>query len=284
MEPISHFVLRSFVGTFHNPYIYQFVLYIFKTKHFYIIVTISHILGIDISKDIEQITSGVPFTPSKASEILVPEQEVRFFLSTKQKKNVTISKSNIEPVEASKPVKVIIHGWTENASYHGNDYYKRITDAYLEKSDFNIITVDWDKPAHKNYITSSASTQGVGRHVGNLLEKIHTEKKVELKDIHIIGHSLGAHVAGFAAKRVTQLARSKIWQVTGLDPAGPLFETPPEPKQNRLSDTDASIVEVVHTDGGVFGFLTPLGTVDFYPNGGVPTQPNCNPLDNGKNS
>ena len=35
-------------------------------------------------------------------------------------------------------------------------------------------------------------------------------------------------------------------------------------------------VDVIHTDGGNFGFLSPLGHADFYPNGGTPVQPGCN--------
>ena len=58
---------------------------------------------------------------------------------------------------------------------------------------------------------------------------------------HLIGFSLGAHVAGFAGERVQGLGR-----ITGLDPAGPnyLYTSPAA----RLDPTDAKIVDVYHTD------------------------------------
>lgn len=201
-------------------------------------------------------------------------------MSTKQKKNVTITQNNISAVEPSKPVKVIIHGWTESSD--SNEYYKPLTDAFLKKGDFNIITVNWSKPAHDSYPVSVVNTRGVGYRVGNLLVKIHKEKKVDVKDIHIIGHSLGAQVAGFAAKQFKKSVGTKVRHVTGLDAAGPLYETPPVPKISRLNDDDAEIVDCIHTDGGVFGYLKPLGTIDFYPNGGVPVQPGCDAIKDSK--
>lgn len=43
------------------------------------------------------------------------------------------------------------------------------------------------------------------------------------KDVHIIGHSLGAHVAGFAGTKVFEDTGERLERITGLDPAGPYF-------------------------------------------------------------
>lgn len=93
--------------------------------------------------------------------------------------------------------------------------------------------------------------------------------------IHFIGHSLGSHVAGFAAKKVKELTGSQIRLITALDPAGPEFEVPMRDKTSRISDDDANIVEAIHTNIGVNGFKRPIGTIDFYVNGGGPLQPGC---------
>lgn len=99
---------------------------------------------------------------------------------------------------------------------------------------------------------------------------------IPLKKFHILGHSLGAHVAGFAGKEVFRRLGKKIGRVTGLDAAGPLFEMPvPVDEDTRLSKRDAEFVDCVHTDGGIFGMTKAIAHVDFYPNGGVPRQPGC---------
>lgn len=114
-----------------------------------------------------------------------------------------------------------------------------------------------------------------GKLVGDAIVKINKEKGVDFKQFHLIGHSLGAHVVGFAGQEVVKSAGTKLKWVTGLDPAGPLFEVPIEPKNNRLSDDDGDVVEIIHSDGGILGFHNSLGTIDFYPNGGRYIQPNC---------
>ena len=58
----------------------------------------------------------------------------------------------------------------------------------------------------------------------------------------------------------------------GLDPALPLFTL--GNKDARLDKHDARHVEVIHTCGGYLGFASPLGHIDFYPNGGT-RQPGC---------
>ncbi|XP_011634020.1 pancreatic lipase-related protein 2 isoform X2 [Pogonomyrmex barbatus] len=64
-----------------------------------------------------------------------------------------------------------------------------------------------------------------------------------------------------------------IGRITGLDPAYPLYMNTGE--EGHLTWADAVFVDVIHTDGGNFGFPSPLGHVDFYPNGGVRRQPGC---------
>jgi len=62
------------------------------------------------------------------------------------------------------------------------------------------------------------------------------------KHVHLIGHSLGAHTAGYAGERIEGLGR-----ITGLDPAEPYFQG--MPSHSRLDPSDAQLVDVIHTDG-----------------------------------
>ena len=69
----------------------------------------------------------------------------------------------------------------------------------------------------------------------------------------------------------------RLYRITGLDPAGPLFED--EPADLRLDPSDACYVDVIHTDAHPWttsglGIIQTCGHVDFYPNGGY-NQPGC---------
>ena len=65
-------------------------------------------------------------------------------------------------------------------------------------------------------------------------------------DFHIIGHSLGAHIAGYTGEYIQQMTEEKIGRISGLDPAGPMFQD--MPTFVRLDPSDAQFVDVIHTD------------------------------------
>ena len=67
-----------------------------------------------------------------------------------------------------------------------------------------------------------------------------------IEDFHIIGHSLGAQIAGYAGERIQKLTNRKIGRISGLDPASPLFED--MPTFVRLDPSDAIFVDVIHSD------------------------------------
>lgn len=136
-----------------------------------------------------------------------------------------------------------------------------------------MIVVGWGALAADVYPMAANNTRRVGEFLGDFLEFLNRESNLEYKDVHISGHSLGSHVAGFAGAYLD----GRIGRITGLDPASPLFETFPgivDP-EFRLDPTDAQFVDVIHTSGPAFGFLAPLGHADFYPNNGKFPQPGC---------
>ncbi|KAG8039694.1 hypothetical protein G9C98_000423 [Cotesia typhae] len=97
---------------------------------------------------------------------------------------------------------------------------------------------------------------------------------LKLNDVHLIGHSLGAHIAGYAGEKL----HGKIGRISGLDPAMPDFEK--MPIHVRLDSTDAKLVDVIHTDSlriVRLGIYQPCGHLDFYPNDGD-DQPGCSEL------
>ncbi|XP_034950778.1 pancreatic triacylglycerol lipase isoform X3 [Chelonus insularis] len=165
--------------------------------------------------------------------------------------------------------KFITHGWKSSALAVGPTNLKN---AYLKKGDYNVILVDWEPLASNTwYLGPMKNTEKVGAEAGKFIDYLISETGLSLDNIHFLGHSLGAHVAGNAGYSVTS---GKISRITGLDPALPGFHAL-STKDNRLDSSDAQFVDVIHSCGGILGFLQPLGTVDFYPNGGVAIQPGC---------
>ncbi|XP_070500867.1 pancreatic triacylglycerol lipase-like [Chironomus tepperi] len=157
------------------------------------------------------------------------------------------------------------------------DFVQDIKDAYLKIAgyDYNIIVVDWKESASDNvYIDSVYATKTIGEFVGHVINHMHAEHDVDLSDVHIIGYSLGAHVAGIAGSVFQSLSGKSVGRITGLDPAFPYFED--TSKINTILDSsDADFVDVIHTCAGMLGHDENLGHVDFYPNGGTQVQPGC---------
>lgn len=92
---------------------------------------------------------------------------------------------------------------------------------------------------------AAANTQLVGKQIANLINHINQNLNFEPKDYHLIGFSLGAHIAGFAGSGIKNISR-----ITGLDPASPLFEG--YSIRARLDPSDAIFVDVIHSNGDSF--------------------------------
>ncbi|XP_063220701.1 lipase member H-B-like [Bacillus rossius redtenbacheri] len=164
-------------------------------------------------------------------------------------------------------LKLVIHGWIANSNF-----LDAIREAYIASGeDCNIVMVDWSKGSEDLlYNEARDRAVSVGERTAALLEFL-VSKGLGLSNIHLVGHSLGAHAAGVAGNRMKS---GKVGRITGLDPAAPLYSA--ESVTDRLDSTDAAYVDVIHTCGGVLGWADPLGHSDFYPNGGTMVQPGCN--------
>ncbi len=135
-------------------------------------------------------------------------------------------------------------------------------DELLKKEDLNIFLVDWQN--HASGIDYFRAVYNV-RLVAKEINKFIKEAFISSNKTHCIGHSLGAHICGYVGKEI------KLKRISGLDPAGPMFG---QKSSERLDKTDAEFVDVIHSDS-TLGFNSPIGHVDFYPNGGS-SQPGCN--------
>merc|ERR1719270_1097721 len=219
---------------------------------------------------------------SRPINLLPLDREVvntQFLLSTRDQLVATrLDLKDAQMVEdagfkGDRPTKIIIHGFLDTGQ---EAWVKDMTSALLDAEDCNVIAIDWGGGSLPLYSQAAANTRLVGLEVANLIVVLVEEHQAYSGDFHIIGHSLGAHIAGYAGERIPGLGR-----ISGLDPAEPLFQgMPPEV---RLDPGDAKFVDVIHTDSkefykGGLGMEQPVGHVDFYPNGGK-AQPGCSFLD-----
>ncbi|RZF32030.1 hypothetical protein LSTR_LSTR007108 [Laodelphax striatellus] len=173
------------------------------------------------------------------------------------------------------PTKMLVHGYKGS----GMDYAARaIAGLWLKLENCNVILVDWEKgAAGPSYAVAAANTQLVGRQLALLLSDM-TSLGTQATHIHVIGFSLGAHIAGFAGRAIQQRGML-LGRITGLDPASPLFRQHLKASLPPLTTSDAHFVDIVHTDSARvwsngFGLFNALGHVDFFPNGGR-DQPGC---------
>ncbi|XP_076272392.1 pancreatic triacylglycerol lipase-like [Rhynchophorus ferrugineus] len=163
------------------------------------------------------------------------------------------------------PTVFIIHGWMN--SYQSGVNTDIIT-PLLAYDNVNIISVDWSSYSFLLYTLARLNVPNVGKTVGYFIESMLSNYDYSADDIVVVGHSLGAHVAGIAGKKLN----GTLGVIVGLDPAGPLFFE--SDTSGRLNVGDAQYVEAIHTDGSLFGVNYDVGNIDFWPNGGY-VQPDC---------
>uniref|UniRef100_A0A803V6V3 Lipase I n=1 Tax=Ficedula albicollis TaxID=59894 RepID=A0A803V6V3_FICAL len=199
------------------------------------------------------------------------ELHVQLLLYTRENQDCSerLTEHNItasEYLNTTKKTVFVIHGFRPTGSppaWLGD--MKRLL---LSVEDINLIIVDWNRGATTvNYRTAVENCRKVAEILKNYVDQM-LVGGASLDSMHMIGVSLGAHIAGFVGQKYD----GKLGRITGLDPAGPLFTG--EPPEHRLDPTDAQFVDVIHSDIDVLGFKKPLGTIDFYPNGGM-DQPGC---------
>lgn len=222
---------------------------------------------------------------SSSSESIVEDVFISLYTNEKPYDPIHLTKnSNLKDypeVNPSNPWKFFIHGWTTSPST--SPWYETHKDNYFKDGSYNVVYVDWSKPGNQSYIQSVINAKGCGKVFAELILNLAQNNCVELKNIHLISHSLGSQMAAFAAKEIYSVLREKIGRHTAHDPARPLFETPwLLPENLRLSKNDAEFVDVIHTDSGNYGMITAIGHVDFYPNGGKRFQPGCENDDDSK--
>ncbi|CAK9794737.1 Phospholipase A1 [Anthophora plagiata] len=206
-------------------------------------------------------------------------ESVSYFLYTRDKpygKEIRMDDEYI-PMRADKKVAFLIHGFISEAN--NSNYFELIT-AWLKKDDINIFSLDWSDAACRSSLSfTNLFTYGsavdnipvVSRYLTNFTVVLVHKYGVKVNEIVVVGHSLGAHIAGFFGKHIQDIFQQKYKHIIGLDPAGPKFSN--KDCAQRLCKTDAAFVQIFHTSY-LAGIHDAIGVDDFYFNGGN-SQPGC---------
>ncbi|CAL8092219.1 unnamed protein product [Orchesella dallaii] len=223
-----------------------------------------------------------------------PNEAVRFFLYDDSSdpsfsKEIFINDDNslrsiVVPEDSH--LKILIHGFTGSVN---SSFPQDMKNAFLESTNHPIICVDWSTMAGMPRVALRHLQEGllyngiadynvpkVGHHVARFIYEVRRNNVVPSLDrIHLIGHSLGAHVSGEAGRTLqVELSpeENQVGRITGLDPANPHFED--KTHEHRLDGSDAKFVDIIHTSH-LLGDRRSTGHVDFYPNPDSFPQPGC---------
>jgi len=188
---------------------------------------------------------------------------------------------------------LMAHGYVSTAEgEHGCETFVQ----YYNKAgrDVQVICIDWRNLASlsrwemaKNLGAFNGEAQNsvdVGWWLGRLLHSLVEKTDLDSNKVHLIGHSLGAHVVGVMGRTFAALSGKHVARVTGLDPAGPLFvRNAYGLKKHMIGKDSGTFVDIIHSNGDFdpyafnilhpgsslhYGDLHALGHADFYPNGG----------------
>ncbi|XP_042871709.1 pancreatic lipase-related protein 2-like [Penaeus japonicus] len=235
-----------------------------------------------LAYDLNQLENDLDRQLSSAPESLMGDlEDVRFLLWTRSNSGdgehyrlFPEDEENLlgSPFDARLPTFVLYHGFND---YGECGWIRDSKTELLRLGEANVISVDWQTlvvPPWYNYAVENVYR--VSNYTAGLLDWLHDVTGLQASQLHIVGHSLGAHTAGMTGKRVKS---GQVARVTGLDPAGPLFYD--QSADLRIDKSDALFVDIIHANSGpiiegCIGLFEAVGHVDFYPNGGM-HQPGC---------
>ncbi|GIY66972.1 inactive pancreatic lipase-related protein 1 [Caerostris extrusa] len=107
------------------------------------------------------------------------------------------------PFNPCYPMKFLIYGYTVVLT--PDNQFVLIKNQLLASFDFNVIIVNWTNYNQAPYAEAVMNTQLVGRQLANLIKYLEANKGVDPQNVHLIGHSLGAHLAGSAGQNTPNL-------------------------------------------------------------------------------
>jgi hypothetical protein len=198
---------------------------------------------------------------------------IRFDSGTPQGKTIGLQES-CDDLDPSKPIVFVVHGFISSANMSST---QEMAPRLVQKGR-TVFALDWSQGACKEgmplvkyleYPSAVKNTREVGHLMASYIVSLIKKCGVPMEKITLIGHSLGAHVSGFAAKTI-QMGLGTLPLILAADPADPLFGS--KKCHERICESDAKRLVVLHTS--TLGISRPIGHLDLQFNGGM-TQPEC---------
>ena len=125
-----------------------------------------------------------------------------------------------------------IHGFSQDQIWTCELLAKAIK---MKNTKWNVINVEWIEAAEpsqngnwwdfdftgtyslkEDYSKASSNSRVVGRQIANFLSSMITARLVEPSKIHLVGHSMGGHVVGYAGKWFNRMYDEKIGRISSL--------------------------------------------------------------------
>ncbi|CAH0407810.1 unnamed protein product [Chilo suppressalis] len=233
-------------------------------------------------------SKGYPWTENRPDNYFpIPPESMAIRYPTFTRRNrkvpVFLQADNIDRIKNANidprgPFYFISHGFLEGGH---KPWIQDMTNALLNQEGndgASVMIVDWVGGSQPPYGQAVANIRLIGVMTAHLIHNIYEVLGLSNVDnFHFIGHSLGAHLAGYCGHALQKKFNLKLGRITGLDPAAPYFSK--TVTMVRLDRSDAKYVDIIHTNAmplymSGLGISEPIGHVDFYPNGGS-IQPGC---------
>lgn len=165
----------------------------------------------------------------------------------------------------------LIHGWYPDQY---NAFDKSYEELLAKEKCCNVVNVLWRfEDDTDGYYETAKRIPAVAAHVAEHIVELHQFGLLQHL-VEIVGHSMGAHIAGTAARIANRRGRV-VDVLLALDPCGPGFtDYDLTYAKYKLTSKDASRVISLYTNQNYLGSSEPTGDVVFFANDGS-NQPGC---------
>ncbi|XP_017006764.2 phospholipase A1 [Drosophila takahashii] len=211
---------------------------------------------------------------------LIPDvSRLRFLLRTEHEcQNTSIPLKQAEELwdtpgfYQDRPTVLYITGWRTSINDSNSG---PVAKAYGCRNDTNVLVLDAADFVDTLYTWSALNTEVIGANLAKALLRLNATYVTN--QFHLVGHSLGAQIAGSAGRNYRQMSGGlTLKRITGLDPANPCFYDGND--LEGLRSGDARFVDIIHSNPGMLGSSKRAGDADFFVQGRIPFKEGCEGL------